>query len=220
MPALDTSADDDDAHALAALDQEIAETRERIQNRSRDIADANTRSQRLAEAHTAALAEQRATPEGLSTSMRTLELALLHRRPPAELRKLQRLHVQAEIDAAAEYRARVARWGHSPGDGPLQACPLGGCESFVSWALHLNILGTYRYSIDHPSDSVAVRLTRPGDGSRNLRTKINARTALIDAEGLTLAVVFTAAFANPIEDAKLRRWLDEHYNPIKRSLSA
>ena len=139
MPALDTSADDDNAHALAALDQEIAETRERIQNRSRDIADANTRSQRLAEAHTAALAEQRATPEGLSTSMRTLELALLHRRPPAELRKLQRLHVQAEIDAAAEYRARVARWGHSPGDGPLQACPLGGCESFVSWALHLNI---------------------------------------------------------------------------------
>ncbi|WP_420879121.1 hypothetical protein [Rhodococcus sp. (in: high G+C Gram-positive bacteria)] len=218
MPASDRTPDATVSARVASLDAEIATTRARLAGLRRTAADAADRSRRLAAIHTAAAAEHRATPDGLSASMRALELALLQRRPPAELRRLQRQHVQAELDAAVEYRARTARWGHTPGDGPLQACPIGAGDTFTSWILHLGIVGTYRYSVDHPTDTVAVRLSRPRETHRGRRAKINTPAAVITREGLTLSTVFAAAITNPVEDAKLRRWLGEHYTPIAAAL--
>ncbi|WP_137726355.1 hypothetical protein [Prescottella subtropica] len=214
MPAPDRTPDDTASARVAGLDAEIAATRARLTRLRRTAADAADRSRRLAATHAAATSEHRATPDGLSASMRALELALLQRRPPAELRRLQRQHVQAELDAAVEYRARTARWGHTPGDGPLQACPIGAGETFTSWILHLGIVGTYRHSVDHPADTIAVRLSRSRDTNRGRRAKINTPAALITREGLTLSTVFAAAVTNPVEDTKLRRWLGEHYTPI------
>lgn len=208
-----------DGDQLARLDAEIAATRNRLTRLRHEAAAAHERSRRLAEAHAEAAAEHRATPDGLSSSLRALELALLRRRPAAEVRHLQRLHVQAELDAAMEYRARTAKWGHRPGDGPLQACPIGTGEGFISWTLHLAITGTYRHSVDHSTETLSVRLARPSDTGRRLRTNVNIPTSLITREGLALSTVLPAAITKPVEDAKLRRWLGRHYGAIVDSLT-
>ena len=205
---------------LTQIDADLAAARRRVAEKDEQFSRAQVRHDQAAADLTAAQATYRATTDGLAKSLRELERAVVNGAEPKQIRALQRLHVQGEVDAAAEYRDRAARWGAVAGDGPLFACPLGDRRDFTAWALHLELLGTYRYRVDQPTPQLAVRLLRP-DRSRDTgvrRTKLNV-PATRRAGELTLDAVLSAAVCVDAEDRKLRAWLGDHYWPVISALT-
>lgn len=206
---------------LAELDAELAAAHRRVAAKGEQYSQAQVRHDQAVVDLAAAQATYRATTDGLAKSLRELEIAVLNGAEPKHIRALQRLHVQGELDAASEYRERATRWGATVGDGPLFACPLGDNREFTAWALHLELLGTYRHSVDQPTPQLAVRLLRP-DQARDTgvrRTKLNVPATLRAGE-LTLDAVLGAATRVDAEDRKLRAWLGDHYGPVVAALTA
>jgi hypothetical protein len=205
---------------LARIDSELAAAKHRLIDLGQQLGDAVLERDRSIADLAAARAAYRATTDGLSRSMRELEVAIMNGAPAAHVRSLQRQHVRAEFDAAAEYAERAQRWGHKLGDGPLRACTIGTNQQFASWAVHLGLYGNYRRTADDPAADVGVRLFRSHHaGSPQMkRTKLNVPVTLIDAD-IPLDQVLSHARSQPREDRKLRGWLGDHYAAVCASLT-
>lgn len=149
----------------------------------------------------------RATPDGLSESLRSIEVAQRSGAGSSTIDAMLRDHVRAEQVAADEYRTRAARWGHGQWDGFLYACPTGDDEVFSQWAIDNHITATYRV---HPDgeDMVKVTVIRGLPGGKRRRTWVLVNPGfVVKGSGLTLLQVFTLARGDARQQAKLDRLL-------------
>lgn len=129
----------------------------------------------------------RATLRGIAESLRSIEAALLSGESPATIRNLQARHVMAEEDSKSEYEQRANRWGHSPGDGPVRACPAGN-GPLATRAIDDRVLASYRH--DPTVNITEVHLFRLDD-----RRKVVIRVPT--AESSTISAVLTHALRDP-----------------------
>lgn len=151
-----------------------------------------------------AQAAYRATTDGLALSFRAIERASVNSSVPArELKRLLRLHTNAESAAAREYAERTKRWGHRAGDGHLFACPLGPNPRLNRLLVAADVVGTYRVAppeVETP-EHFTVALSRPvptgdvdADGQMQmtrLRSRVRVPAELRTGEELTLLEVLT-----------------------------
>lgn len=172
----------------------------------------------------------RATTDGLALSYRAIErISTSPDASPREIKRLLRLHSNAEIAAAKEYAERTKRWGHRDGDGHLFACPLGDNPRMKRLLVSADVVGTYRVpptEYEVPT-FFTVALSRPvptgdvnADGEMKmtrLRSRIRVPAEVRSGDDLTLQGVLSARLA----DAKGRDQLDRFLGaPLVESIKA
>lgn len=164
-----------------AIKEQLAVTASRLSAQSAAV------NRQLAQAHDAAanadrrveMADDafRSSSDGLAESLRAIERAAMSKQPTTVLRQLQQLHVAAEDASAREYRQRRDAWGHTTGDGPLRACPLGTDPALAVLALRDQIMATYRS--DPAATTVRVQILQlADDGRRRMAVHLDATADL------------------------------------------
>ncbi|MFL0579503.1 hypothetical protein [Dietzia sp. 179-F 9C3 NHS] len=164
----------------------------------------------------------RATTDGLALSYRAIERASVTPEvSPREVKRLLRLHSNAEITAAKEYTERTKRWGHREGDGHLFACPLGGNPRLNRLLVAADVVGTYRVPpVEHETPTFfTVALSRPvptgdvdADGelrTTRLRSRLRVPAHLRSGSDLTLQDVLGCRLDDDKGRAQLARFLGD-----------
>lgn len=133
--------------------------------------------------------EYQSTQRGIAESIRELELSMHTGQPMHVIRGLRRHHLAAEEVSAAEYRTRSARWGHTPGDGPVRGCSVGTHEVLQPLILRDQVLGSYR----HDPHAAAVRISL----YRRIGQQLLATKVTVPADTpLDLCSILVAAFTD------------------------